>query len=386
MNRRRFLGLTGGALGCAVLPAMQAPPRRVKGVIWLWMDGGMPQVHTWDPKPGSGTREIGTALEGIQLSELLPRCASQAQHLTIVRSLSHGAADHDFAARAVHVGDVAAMQRDVPPIGTILAVELAQKDHPLPKFITIGPQPVPASEHFPEEYRPFLVNSANNPVPNLRRIVARDRDDERAKLLLEQSREWNATRQQAEVRRVESGMVVAGVLMNTPLLAAFNLLNEPLKLRQDYGEGFGTNCLMARRLIEAGCPFVEVGLDGWGLFWKWRARELDHGLGTLVRDLAEKGLLQDVLVVCATAFGRKPGLMEPWPRGYSVVLAGGSLPGGRVYGDTGADGMTCTSPASLKSFFATIYQACGIDPATNYEWQGRKLKYLEGGTPIADLL
>jgi hypothetical protein len=392
LNRRSFLRFGGAALGFAatprLLPALQGAPRKVRGVIWLWMDGGMPQIHTWDPKPGQLTKEIGTPIEGLQLSELLPTCASQIAHLSIIRSMTHGAGDHEVATKLLHSGVLDSGGKDVPPLGTILAYELGKKDFPLPKFITMGPQTIPSTAHFDPEYHPFTLNNADNPIPNIRRNVDAGRDRERTDLLLEQNREWDEKRQQSAVRDVEYGVAFSERVMNTPMLKAFNYHSEPQELRDQYGPRFGVNCLLARRLIEAGCPFVEIGLGGWSRMWKLLVSELDLGMGTLIRDLAQKDLLKDTLVVCATEYGRDPGSrgwgFVPWPGGFSVVLAGGALTGGRVRGDTGADGRRCASPVSVKDLFATIYRACGVDPSKSYESQGRKWKYLEGGKPVEE--
>jgi len=132
---------------------------------------------------------------------------------------------------------------------------------------------------------------------------------------------------------------------------------------------------------------VEVGLKGWDT----RATELmvpllDKALGALIQDLVGKNLLKNTLVVCATPFGRGSAFGQaPAPRGFSIALAGGSLAGGRIYGDTGPDGDECRSPVSIKDLFATIYTACGVDPNREYVREGRKLKYLSGGKPIEDL-
>jgi uncharacterized protein (DUF1501 family) len=124
---------------------------------------------------------------------------------------------------------------------------------------------------------------------------------------------------------------------------------------------------------------------------KMRIPELDTGLGTLVKDLAGKELLKDVVVVCATEFGRTPDVngglgRDRHPTGFSVVLAGGSLAGGRVHGSTGPDGRACEPLVSVPDLLATVYRACGIAPETEYEIEeGRKMKYAQGGKPVAEL-
>jgi uncharacterized protein (DUF1501 family) len=234
---------------------------------------------------------------------------------------------------------------------------------------------------------PFRLTSLQNPIPNIRRNVDAARDRGRTALLLDQNKDWGSLRKQREADRFTQGVEASEKLMNTTLLKAFSTADEPESLRAEYGVDFGEACLLARRLIQAGCGFVEVGLKGWDTtVTKDLVPVLDRGLGTLVRDLAKKDLLRKTLVVCATAFGRSQVLgMAPWSRGFSVVLAGGALAGGRVYGDTGEFGLGCKSPVEIPDFFATVYKACGIRSDKEYEYLGRKFKYLAKGKPIDDL-
>ena len=403
LDRRTFLKLgTGAAALSAARPqslwSAQDQPRRVKGVIWLWMDGGMNQFQTWDPKPAlkkAGVTAIDTTVPGIQVSELLPICASQMKHLAIIRSMSHGLGDHDSATYLMHAGAGPRFGQDLPALGTILACELGPKEFPLPKFISVGQQQIPRSAAFDEEFNLFLARNVDNPIPNIRRNVDASRDHERAALLLEQNQEWSSTRLQAEAARITEGMAASELLINTPLLKAFNAWDETEPLRKEYGEGFGQACLVARRLVQTGCPFVEIGLGDWAARknpWipsKILAATLDRGLGTLIKDLAARDLLKDVLVVCATEFGKEPAPRgnpwDFWTRGFSVVLAGGLIPGGVVHGDTGPDGQACAAPVSVIDLFATIYKACGVDPAKEYVHQGLPKKYLAEGKPVDDL-
>jgi len=389
----------GLALQSRPLPALTGVRQKLRGVLWLWMDGGMCPAHTWDPKPdslrGCRVKAIPTTVPGIQVSELLPICATQMKHLTIIRSLSHGFGDLDMATKVMHVGDMTAATTDLPPIGTILAHELGPKEFPLPKYVSIGGPPVPERTGFGHDCLPFRVNGSNpsNPIPNLRRYVDSMRDRERAKLLFDQNQEWGARRLQPEVERLESAHVQSEAMMNTPLLKAFDVQEEPAALRAEYGEGFGQQCLMARRLVQAGCPFVEIGTEGWRPMschceaYRQRVKILDQGLGTLVKDLAQKELLAETLVVCASPFGR---FMRPLggdsSHAFSVVLAGGCLPGGMAYGDTGPNGNGCTSPVRVKNLFATILSICGIDWDKEYRTESLKKKtYASGGWPIEEL-
>ena len=161
-------------------------------------------------------------------------------------------------------------------------------------------------------------------------------------------------------------------IVDSPLLNAFALSQEPDALRKEYGPGFGQRCLLSRRLVAAGCPFVEIGLPGWNASEDYFSEvrrlsgELDAGMGSLLADLRRTGLIDQTLVVCAGPHGRSPTLRDgksrdAQARGWSVALAGGPIQGGRVYGDTGPEGSDCTNPVGANVLFGTIYAACGIN-------------------------
>lgn len=388
IGRRAFLKAGAGlaALSGPLAAAAQDPPR-VRGIIWLWMDGGMSGAHTFDPKPGARVQPIESSVPGIKVSELMKACAAQAGHLTLIRSMTHGFAEHGLASWAMHAGAVSGLQTDVPVLGSIVAHELSAEDLPLPPHVVLDGPTFSEAPVFGDRVLPFRLQNVLNPIPNLRRNVDAARDSDRSQLLLEQNREWSALRKQREVACVDQGMEMTSGLMNTPRLRVFNIDEEPSELRAAYGTGFGEGCLVARRLIQAGCSFVEVGLKGWDTrSTGFLAEMLDKALGTLISDLEKKDLLRDIVVVCAAPFGRGPAFGQPvQARGFSVALAGGFLSGGRVYGDTGRDGTGCVDPVSIVDLFATIYRAVGLDEEKIYERDGRKLKYLTRGKPIEDL-
>jgi hypothetical protein len=393
-SRRSFLSRgTGLAVGVGFPRLWAASGTSRKKVIWLWMDGGVCPGHTWDPKAGQPcvANPIDTSVPGIQISEFLPRCAAQMHRLSIVRTVSHGLGHHELATGVMHGLDVMASPSDVPPVGTILSYELGARSHPMPQHLSMGAPTLRESRIFGDEFCPFLVGAWPNPIPNVRRVVAVERDESREALLLEQNREWDAVHRQAEIDRLEHAYVRSGALMTASVLRAFNILEEPADLRQEYGDGFGQQCLVARRLVQAGCPIVEIGLRGWSCHgprssaYQKQISTLDVGLATLIKDLDQKGLLEDTLVVCASEFGRPPQ-GEPWPGPFSVVLAGGFLRGGVVVGDTGRNGRGGTPPIPVKDLMATIYAACGVDWEKEYRTEsGRKKTYALGGRPLIDL-
>jgi hypothetical protein len=303
---------------------------------------------------------------------------------------------HERGTSLMHIGMTPIAGLEIPSTGTVVSFEKGKKDFPLPHFIAIDPPLIPQSAVFGEDYLPFRLNNAENPIPNIRRNVDAGRDKERAALLLEQNKEWATKRQQSEIKKVESGYVKSEDVMNTPLLKAFNYSEEPGDLRQSYGGRLGINALLARRLVQAGCSFVEIGFGGWDMHsdvaggCKNRVPELDKAMGTLITDLAEKDMLKDTLVVWAGEFGRTPDInggqgRDHWANGFTVAMAGGSLAPGRVHGDTGPNGAACNKPVNIRDLFATIYRACGIDYEKKYDTEGRKIKYATNAKPVVDL-
>lgn len=364
MHRRTFLRLGLGAAAWPAALAAEEPARRPRSVIWLWMGGGPGQADTWDPKPG-GTPAIETAVPGIRISELLPRCAAQAGRLAIVRSMTTEVDTPERATEMMHTGRRPYPRPAFASIGTILAYESGKKGLGVPKHVLLDGPDVPTVRTFADEDLPYQVRDSDrwSQVPeDLARLLA----------------DLNGDRLRPAADR----------LLASPLLKAFDARGEAEALRKDYGGAFGQKCLLARRLVEAGCPFVEVGLNGWedGERVKALSGDLDAGMATLVRDLAERDFLKDTVVVWCGPFGRsRDGKRGPWTRGFSAVLAGGPIQGGRVYGDTGPEGKDCAKPVHPALFHATIYKACGIDRG-KYVADGHTWTYVKDWPkPIAEL-
>src|SRR6185295_5916929 len=244
------------------------------------------------------------------------------------RSMNTHEGSHERGTSLMHIGIQPVQGLEIPPTGTVVSYEKGKKDFPLPHFIAIDPPLIPQSTTFGDDYMPFRLNNADNPIPNIRRNVDAGRDKSRAALLLDQNKDWDGKRQQKEVAKVEAAYVKSEDVMNTELLKAFNYGSEPAELRQQYGDRFGVNCMLARRLVQAGVSFVEIGMGG------------------LIKDLAEKDMLKETLVIWCGEFGRTPSINAGKGRdhhadGFSVAMAGGGFAGGRVYGNTGPNGDQC---------------------------------------------
>jgi hypothetical protein len=413
VSRRHFLRFGMGAAAASAaglgVPVFGQDKDTVAGgngkaVIVLWMGGGPSQLDTWDPKPGQKTggpmKVIETAIRGVHLPAAMDKIAKQMKHISLLRAMTTMEAAHDRGAHLFHTCFAPIPGQDFAAMGTVVAAELTQKDFPLPSFVSVQQQDIPQSSAFGEEFKPFTVNDVNNPVPNVSRSggVSPELQKEREELLDSQNDEFEGRREGREVEKVRSAVQKAEDLMTTPLLKAFDVKSEPEELRKEYGGYFGQNCLLARRLVQAGVKFVEIGLGGWDTHVnnfdsvnRIIREQLDPGMGTLVKDLNEKGMLKDTIVLWMGEFGRTPEInatngRDHWCNGFSVAMAGGGV-GGRIVGATDKTGMGVQErPVTVPELFATVYRHLGIPENNHYIVNARKVKYSYGGKPIRELL
>ncbi len=427
MHRRHFLKHLAG-LTTMSLPAMQfvaqlraaAPALKKEGksLIILWMGGGPSHMDLWDLKPGQPTggefKPIKTAASGIEISELLPTVAKQMQHLSIVRSLNSNEADHDRGTRKMNIGRTPSPIVQYPSIGAVASSLLTSKDLPLPGFIGIGGTAQRIGAGFlGTMYAPFTVQNAGQPPEN---IKAPDTLGERAEMeerMRRRQRLFYAVEDNFSERLFpgmnkedrkavgdaafshEQTYKKAFDLTVSSLRTVFEVRSESPKTKEMYGgerNPFGMGALLARRLIEKGVTCVEVDLGGWdnhaNIFQTLRngnGPRLDKGMGGLVQDLVQRGMWKNTVVVWMGDFGRTPRInqnngRDHWARGWSVVMGGGAIKGGQVYGATSADGMDIKDDAcTVGDVFATIYKGMGLDPETQVRDNlGRPLKIAEG--------
>jgi hypothetical protein len=411
MTRRHFLehlagasALAGSALSLGrSLRAHAAQLRRShKSCILLWMGGGPPTIDLWDMKPGATTggefKPISTTGDG-QINELLPDVARQMKHLSIVRSMSTREADHSRGTYYLHTGYVPNPSVVHPSYGAVVAHELTDQatDLDIPPFVSIG-GPSEGPGFLGMAYAPFQVDSSGR-VRDLQASVDRARTMDRMQLL--SMLEQRFIRENRGPAAAEHAKVLKSTLnlMTSQQMEAFQVDKEPQKVLERYGDtGFGRGCLMARRLVDVGVPFVEVTFGGWDLhqncFTTLRTKlpELDQAMSALVEDLAQRRLLQDTVILWMGEFGRTPRINEQagrdhWVRSWSVVLGGGAIPGGRVVGATSDDGTQVTSePYSSEDLMATVCRAMGISLETTFTApNGRPIKIAGGGKVIREL-
>jgi uncharacterized protein (DUF1501 family) len=388
--RRTALGLAGASLSGWLGPlaaATAADPRRRRSCILLWMAGGPAQTDTFDLKPGHANggpfREIATAAPGVRISEHLPRLAAQMRRLAVVRSMRTREGDHGRATAHLRTGYLPQGSIRFPTLGSLVSNELASADADLPGFVSVMPQGAfaqasTAAGFLGPRYAPLVVNASGTTlrVADLERTVPAARAGERLELLREMQAEFLASRPGAGTASHVTAYDRAARLQREAAARAFDLSREPAALRERYGRSrFGQGCLLARRLVERGVPFVEVTLGGWDThdnnFEQVRSlcEVLDPAWATLLEDLGQRGLLDHTLVVWMGEFGRTPGInprngRDHYPAAWSVVLGGGGVRGGQAVGRTSRDGSAVEDrPVSVPDFMATILRALGLDPS-----------------------
>jgi len=414
MSRRHFLEHASIAAGTTAASAalfldhLEAHAAEVKrnqkACILLWMGGGPPTIDMWDLKPGSkngGEFQPIAAAGGLQISEHLPKVAKVMDQLAIVRSMSTREADHDRGRYYLHTAYVPDSTITHPAFGAVASHQLGPKrpNLEIPAFVAIGG----ASEgpgFLGMTHSPFVVDSNGNinnaaPINN-----SPTRTRQRLAMLDVIETEFIRSRR-GEAPQAHKDVYTRAVnLMTSKQMDAFRVDNEKAEVRQAYGNNnFGRGCLMARRLVETGVPFVEVSLNGWDLhtdvFNGQKNRQLpvlDQGLAALVADLKDRGLYDHTVVVCMGEFGRTPRInqnvgRDHWASSWSVVLGGGGLKTGQAIGETDADGVSIVGKSYLPGdIWATVAQALGIPLNTVFTPRGRQMKIVNGGTPIAELV
>lgn len=291
-----------------------------------------------------------------------------------------------------------------PGIGSYVAHEIGDRESTLPNFVSIGGSQ--GAGYMGVEWDPFVVSNPAAPVDNLTPPPGIDkrRRDARLSLLDRLNREFEGDRGDEAVAPHRNMFERAKRLMDTPKNRAFDVGEEPDSILKLYGETtFGKGCIVARRLLEAGVKVVEVVQGGWDTHnnehaaVKALAEALDPGLSGLLRDLRDRGLLDETLVYWFTEFGRTPRLGEGgngpggrghYPQAFSVAFAGGGVKGGRVIGATDADGVTCVErPVTVQELHASICHSMGVDQDKVYFAGRRPMRIVDqpGGTRYAPL-
>lgn len=419
MNRRHFMKHAAGMSALAI-PGLefirninanaQELRRQNKSVIIMWMGGGPATIDIWDLKPGTNTggefRPIQTSAPGVMISEHMPNTARQMDKLAIIRSLTTTEGDHMRGTQLMHSSYTPNPAIQFPSIGAVAAQQIPRlagyRDISLPNYITIGGGGATGPGFLGMVHAPFTIQNPGSPPQNIQPppSVAANADERLARVQ-RRRRLWNLEEDAFLTSRVphltestrnrfaDASKAHNDVYQRAFSLVAssegqvFNLTGESTNLMTEYGaagtgaNNFGRAAVMARRLVEAGVSAVEISLGGWDThnqtFNAHRTTlqpNLDRAMGALVRDLNDRGLWRNTVLVWMGEFGRTPRInqntgRDHWARNWSVVVGGGAIRGGQAYGTTNADGTdVATNPVRVGDVFATVYRALGIDPAT----------------------
>jgi uncharacterized protein (DUF1501 family) len=407
LTRREALKLTAaGVLGASVsgwfnvlaarAAEQAATGAKHKSCILLWMNGGPAQSHTFDLKDGSEYKAIDTAVSGIQISEYLPNVAKVMDSLAILRGMSTGEASHPRARYLMHTGYRQGAGGTVyPSIGSIVASELGDPDAELPNFVAVGAGSF-GPGYLGPKWAPLVVGDPARGIENLKPYAELADLDEKAGLLDELDQSFLGKYQANPIEAHAKGYQRAVQLMHSDRARAFDIDKEKSSVKEAYGNSkFGEGCLLARRLVEAGVPFVEVALNGWDTHGganqpvKRLSGQIDPGFGALVSDLKERGLLDNTLIIWMGEFGRSPGKgTNHFARAWSSVLGGAGLKTGQVIGKTDKSGGTVEErPISVVDFMATVCKALGIDSTKQVTSRGgRPFRLVDKGAKLVEEL
>ncbi|WP_442485879.1 DUF1501 domain-containing protein [Aeoliella sp. SH292] len=411
MSRRHFMSHLAGASALA-LPAMSLTSsvraaedtlrKNHKSAILLWMGGGPPTIDIWDVKSGAPTggpsRAMGTA-GNAQISDKLPMIAKHMDKLSVVRSMSTREADHERGRYYMHTGYVPSPNILHPGYGSVVAHEMESQlpDLEIPLFVSVGG----GSEgpgFLGMAYAPFQVDS-NGRIRDLDMQIQEQRLAQRFALLETIETQFISERRGMAATDHAKVLSKTSRLLTSDQMKAFKVDSEPQEMKDLYGNsGFGRGCMLARRLVEAGVPFVEVNMGGWDLHQNCfttldtKLPEMDKAMGALMEDLYQRGLLESTVVIWMGEFGRTPRIngnagRDHYARAWSAVVGGGPIQGGLAVGETSADGTQVESqPYSSEDLMATVCQAMGISLQTTFTSNnGRPMKIANGGQVISEL-
>ena len=390
----------GGLFNTQAVAAEAA--KRGKRCTLLWMNGGASQIDTFDMKPGRSTagpfREIKTKLPGYHICEYLPKMAQLVDKLGIIRSMRTQSPDHPDGIYHMHTCYKQSERVPHAELGAMVAKYLGQADADLPSFVRMGPTGNAGSGYLGPSYEPFSIDRGGKlpyfTSPYLPAANEARRNDLLRFMEAEHKKENGA--EAYESHRVAKER--AWRLLRAKEL--FDTTKDWPKHESLYGAtDFGRSVFLARKLVEAGVPFVEVGQDNYDshadnfVYHKANMQVLDPAWAGLLIDLERTGQLQDTLVVWMGEVGRTPTInnragRDHFIRGWTIVLAGGGVKGGVVYGSTDADGREVVeNPVSEGDLFATIYTALGVNPRAKHFAGTRPIWATpEGSKPIKELL
>lgn len=445
IRRREFLrvGLTGlTSLTLADVMRLRSvaatePTRERTALIVVWLHGGASHLETYDPKPEAPSEyrgpynAIGTRVPGLDLCELLPRHAEVADRFTILRSLVHSGFCHDNGPQQIFTGHSITRQSARPVHPDLFSVTdylRSDSSQSLPNYVGAPPIPYLGAAYLGQTHEPFVVHGdPNHPafeVPNLglKELKQVERLNERLGLRDRLDRLSRQVDQMGNMQAFDAFQAQAWRVLTSPdARRAFDINLEDSRTRDSYGRNtWGQQCLLARRLVEAGVEVVTTILNGplCGRVNNWddhavnhhvfdamkaRAPLFDQAVAALITDLHERGLDKKVLLIVGGDFGRTPrisyaadsasGVMQPgrdhWPNATSFLFSGGNIAEGQVIGATDQRGeQAIERRVGVGDFVATVYRHLGIDAdqVSITDFSGRPVPILQEGKPIKELV
>ena len=411
----RCLGVSfGGAVGTGAMlslgeaQAESVPTGKAKHVIYLFMEGAMSHLDTFDPKTGvpeaGETKPIQTRVPGIVFGDRFPKLAYLAGALAVVRSLSTETGAHDKAQYLMRTSYKKLNSIQHPGMGAWMLSQKGRLNRELPGNYVIGSaNRHPGAGFLEPSISPVPIANPSAGIKNIKLPSYLPEDLFQRRLMLADKFDTTFQTTHRSNQKIEAYNQLyseAQNLMGSDHLKVFDLKEEPKKVREAYGDStLGQGCLLARRLVQGGARFVEVNYGGWDMHQDLysrlneRAGHLDSALGILLKDLHRTGLLRDTLVVLTTEFGRKPSInanagRDHHPGAFCSLLAGAGIKGGQVYGASDEKGVTVDdSQISVSDFNRTIAAAAGLPLDKElFSPNGRPFKIGGDGDPIEDLL
>ncbi|MDG1896936.1 MAG: DUF1501 domain-containing protein [Fuerstiella sp.] len=409
LARRQFLGSVAGGfvvggLGALTNPAVAAAlERKQMRVLVMFMSGGLSQLESWDPKPKTDTggpfRSIPTAVPGMHISELLPQTAVHMDKLSLIRSIDTKNGDHGKGRYQMTFGRNQMPGVAYPHLGAVCAKGLERADNPLPGHIKIGGGSRGTdSAYLGPKYASIGING--KPPANSSRAsnLTEDIDILRNKFRQKANERFAQLRRTAETDVYTQSFEQARQLMERR--DVFDVEKEPGSEKERYGDSqLGKHCLMARRLLENGIPFVQVSHSNYDThnenfnFHLEQLGEFDRAFSALVGDLHERGMLETTLVVVMSEFGRTPKInarygRDHWGKAWSVCVGGAKIQPGAIIGATNANG-TEVSERSVEhgDLFHTYLSAVGMESNGSFDIGGRDMPIADPSRgPISELI
>ena len=361
------------------------------------MHGGLSQLESWDPKPGTDTggpfRAIPTSVPGIHISELLPNVAKQMQHLMLVRGVNTKEDDHGKGAYLMTTGRRQTPAADYPALGAVVAKTLAPVDNPIPGHIRITPGGGGGrsddAAYLGPRFASIVLGNGNPPANSARDgSLAESADQQRNALRRHLDERFLSRRRTAQTDAYTYSYEQAQRLMGERDL--FDVSKEPPADLERYGTyDLGRHCLLARRLLSGGATFVQVSHSNYDThnenfdFHLEQVGEFDHSFAALVADLADRGMLDSTLVIVLSEFGRTPRInhfygRDHWSAAWSILLAGCGVQRGSAFGKTNDNGTEVIEhQVDHAQLFHTYLTAVGLDTGESFDVGGRQM-------PMAD--